>query len=204
MEIIDAMGKVCPIPVIETKKALAGGAAEVLVKVDNRAAVQNLEKMANGLGHSFSFVENSNVDFEVTIGSGGGASGENTSPGIPKTETAVINSAAESVVVIGTKTMGVGSEELGAILIKGFIYALTELPIPPEAVVFYNSGAYLTTEGANTLEDLKKLEAKGTAIMTCGTCVNFFGLAEKLAIGTIVNLYEVSEVMVNAARVINI
>ncbi|MCL2146986.1 MAG: sulfurtransferase-like selenium metabolism protein YedF, partial [Synergistaceae bacterium] len=101
-------------------------------------------------------------------------------------------------------TMGDGAEELGKILIKGFIYSLTELPAPPEYVIFLNSGAFLTSDGSNTIDDLKKLENKGAKILTCGTCVNFYGLQDKLAIGTITNMYGITEIMVSTGAVINI
>ena len=195
------MGKACPIPVIEAKKALAEGAGGVLVKVDNKAAVQNLEKMASGLGYDFSYTENSKSSFEVIIGRQGdaGAAAQHEGNEISRTP-----AASGTSVMIGTKSMGKGSEELGEILIKGFIYSLTELPIPPEHVIFFNSGAFLTAAGANTIDDLKKLAAKGTKIMTCGTCVNFYGLPEKPAVGEVVNMYEITETISAAAKVLSI
>ena len=100
--------------------------------------------------------------------------------------------------------MGEGAEELGKILIKGFIYSLTELPAPPKYVIFFNSGAYLTSNKANTVDDLKSLSQKGTEILTCGTCINFYNLQDKLAVGSICNMYEIAEKMANAANIINI
>jgi len=237
MKIIDVIGKPCPIPVIEAKKALAeGGDGGVLVKVDNFVAVQNLEKMANGLGYSFSYIEITNASFDVSIGAetsgspaaraavhdaaasdaptGAAATGDVASTGAAATDHAVAHQtyiqAARSgsqrgglVVTIGRNTMGGGAEELGKILIKGFIYALSELPAAPEAVIFYNSGAFLTTESANTIDDLNKLEAKGATILTCGTCVNFYGLKPPV-VGDITDMYAITEKMANAGNVINI
>ena len=101
-------------------------------------------------------------------------------------------------------TMGEGAEELGKILIKGFIYSLTELSTPPKFLIFLNSGAYLTSDGANTIEDLEKLEKMGTEILTCGTCINYYGLKDKPAVGTITNMYGITERMASAGNVINI
>ena len=108
------------------------------------------------------------------------------------------------VVVISRDTMGEGPEELGKILIKGFIYSLTEIPAPPEYVIFLNSGAYLTSGEANTIEDLKKLEQKGSKILTCGTCVNYYGLQDKPAVGAITDMYGITEIMASADNIINI
>ena len=206
MEIIDALGKPCPIPVIEAKKALARqGVSQVLVKVDNIVAVQNLEKMAKGLGYGFSYSENAKDSYEVAVtgnrmtGNGGGeprqAAPEAAQNSIP---------SGGITVVIGRNTMGDGAEELGKILIKGFIYSLSELPVPPECMIFLNGGAYLTSEGSNTIADLQKLADRGTRILTCGTCANYYKLQDKLAVGSIADMYAITEKMANAAGVINI
>ena len=204
MEIIDAIGRPCPIPVIEAKKALGRpGADSVLVKVDNIVAVQNLEKMAKGSGYGFSFAERSPAAFEVSISLDGKAPPAQSA--VADTETCAVCAPMGGPVVLVTKNgMGEGSEELGLILVKGFIYALTELPVPPTHVVFLNSGAFLTVEGANTLEDIIRLEAKGTKILTCGTCLNFFGLTEKLAVGAVTNMYGITEALAGAAKIITI
>jgi len=203
MKTIDVLGKQCPVPVIEAKKVLAEQETDgVLVKVDNITAVQNLERMAGGYGYTCSCVEHSPHFYEVMIVKNGKAP-----PEVKAGESKVVHGSESSHklgVVIGSNAMGNGAEELGKILIKGFIYSLTELPSPPGFVIFFNSGAYLTSDGANTLDDLKKLEAKGTEVLTCGTCINYFGLQDKLAVGKIVNMYEITERLACAGTVINI
>ncbi len=74
-----------------------------------------------------------------------------------------------TVVVISSDRMGSGNDELGKVLIKGFIFAVTQLDTLPKTMLFYNGGATFTTEGSDSLEDLKSLEAQGVEIMTCGT-----------------------------------
>ncbi|EHQ87430.1 sulfurtransferase-like selenium metabolism protein YedF [Desulfosporosinus youngiae] len=194
---IDATGQVCPIPVIKAKKALeemgeAGGVVAVLV--DNDIARQNLQKMATGLGYQSEYVQKENGIVEVTIVAGEGC---------------VVDNCATSedsglVVAIGRDTMGEGSQELGQILIKGFIYALRELAPPPSHILFFNSGAYLTSSDSNSLEDLRALEAAGTVIMTCGTCTNYYEITEKLGVGEVANMYGIVTVMAGAKRLINI
>ena len=205
MKTIDVMGKPCPVPVIEAKKALAEhGRDGVLIKVDNIEAVRNLEKMAKASGYSFSYVENDKNSYKVIIKEDGKNSSEpETVDDVSKTFQCGSPSNG-TVVAISRNTMGEGSKELGKILIKGFIYSLTELPAPPDFLIFLNSGVYLTSDGSNAVEDLKKLEEKGTVILICGTCVNYYELKDKLAVGTITNMYDISEKMANAGRVINI
>ena len=94
--------------------------------------------------------------------------------------------------------MGEGSEELGRILIKGFLFALTQQEHLPSTVLFYNGGAKLTTEGSASLEDLKTLEANGVEILTCGTCLDYYGLKDKLAVGGVTNMYVIVEKQMQA------
>jgi selenium metabolism protein YedF len=205
MEIIDVLGKSCPVPVIEAKKALAKrDISQILVKVDNSAAVENLKRMAESLGYGFSCSESAKGLYEALI-----TKNSDKTPGtgdikdVPEAAFGCIPTGG-MVVVISKNTMGGGAEELGQILVKGFIYALTELPVPPGCLIFLNSGAYLTSEGANTIADLQKLAEKGTQILTCGTCANYYNLQDKLAVGSLTNMYAIAEKMANAASVINI
>ena len=107
-----------------------------------------------------------------------------------------------TVVVISADHMGEGDEELGRILIKGFIFALTQQEHLPSTILFYNGGAKLTCEGSESLEDLKDLAARGVEILTCGTCLNFYGITEKLQVGSVTNMYDIVERMSSADRVI--
>jgi len=194
---IDATGQVCPIPVIRAKKALkefgdAGGVVAVLV--DNDLARQNLQKMATGLGYQSEYTQKENNIIEVTIVAGEGCA----------VEEQVTDEASGLVVAISRDTMGEGSEELGRILLKGFIFALRELTPPPTHILFFNSGAYLTSKESNSLEDLLALEAAGTLIQTCGTCTNYYEITENLGVGEIINMYGIVTAMASAKRIINI
>lgn len=194
---IDCLGQVCPIPVIRAKKALegmgeAGGVVAVLV--DNDIARQNLQKMATGLGYQSEYEQRENGNIEVTIVAGEGCA----------VESCATDGDSGLVVAIGRDTMGEGSQELGQILVKGFIYALKELAPPPTHILFFNSGSYLTSSNSNSLEDLRALEAAGTVILTCGTCTNYYEITEKLGVGEIANMYGIVTAMAGAKRLINI
>ena len=202
MKTIDALGKPCPIPVVEAKKALSvNNTEEILINVDNIVAVQNLEKMASGFGYQFSYNTQSDKFFEVYISK----NGKTSAP-----EAVLVSAPSQApanlqlVVAISKNTMGEGSEELGKILIKGFIYSLTELETPPAFVIFFNSGVYLSARSSNTIEDLKKLEQRGTKILSCGTCLNYYKLQEELAVGEVTDMFGITEKISSAARLINI
>lgn len=106
------------------------------------------------------------------------------------------------VVVLSGNTMGTGEEKLGKALMKAFVFAVTKQDVLPETILCYNTGAYLTCEGADTLEDMKTLEAEGVKILTCGTCLDFYGIKETLAAGSVTNMYEIVEIMENAKTIV--
>ena len=192
---IDMIRLPCPKPMLEAKKALSDEATKgIIVKVDNLPCVQNLEKMSESFGYDFSFFKISKDIFEVTINKKiqPHATRHHPSTYYPPTG-----------ISIGSDTMGSGEKELGKVLIKGFIYSLTELDISPKFIAFFNSGVYLTNEKANTVKDLKKLEEKGTEILSCGTCLNYYNLTTP-AVGTVANMYEITEKLTSINCVVNI
>ncbi|MBR2030289.1 MAG: sulfurtransferase-like selenium metabolism protein YedF, partial [Clostridia bacterium] len=100
--------------------------------------------------------------------------------------------------------MGHGSDELGQILIKGFIYSISQLEVVPNAVVFFNSGVKLTLQDANTLADIQSMVERGTIVRVCGTCTDYFKVKDQVAVGEICNMYDIVDAMSSAAKVINI
>jgi len=206
MKTLDMRGQPCPIPVVNARKSLAEhGAKGIVVLVDNIVAVQNLEKMAKGTGHAFSYEEDG-ATYKANITKDANTDlthDQADEPSEPAAKTAGDPSRG-SVVLITADSMGKGAEELGRLLIKGFIFSLTQLDPPPEAVIFLNSGALLTTEGANTVQDLKTLSEKGSCIYTCGTCANYYKTAETLAVGKIVDMMAITNMLANASGTITI
>jgi len=190
---INAMGDVCPIPVIKAKNALKEMSAnqELIISVDNVIATQNLEKLAKELKCTYSVEKIADDNFRVNLIKGSETIEKNYNTDDDNT-----------VVVIASDKMGEGNDELGHVLIKAFIYALTELDNAPGTVIFYNGGAQLSVEGSDSLDDLRKLEQKGTLIMTCGTCLNYYGLSDKLAIGEVSNMYSIVEKLAAASKII--
>ena len=201
---VNAMGDACPIPVVKTKNAIKeigaeGGSVETLV--DNEIAVQNLTKMANQKGYPVQSekLEQNKYRVVMTIGT-------QTDPETEKEETEAVcipdRRAGNTVVVISSSCMGEGDDALGTVLMKGFIYAISQQDELPATILFYNGGAKLTCKGSESLEDLKDLAARGVEILTCGTCLNFYGITEKLQVGSVTNMYDIVERMSSADRVI--
>jgi len=189
--IVDARGKVCPLPVVMANKALKDRQAneEIQVYVDNEIAVQNVQRMCAAKGLEVTVTEQAN-DFVLTIA--GEADAEAPS---------VCNTCKNTVVAITSATMGTGSDELGKLL-KGFIYALSQQEELPKTILFYNGGATIPTEGSVSLEDLRAMQSQGVEIYTCGTCLDFYGLKEKLAIGSVTNMYSIVDLLNKADHII--
>lgn len=201
---VNALGDACPIPVVKTKNAIKelGGSGVVETLVDNEIAVQNLTKMANQKGYKVSSKKLSDRQYQVTMEIGENAADKQTAPTEAEQEACIPDARENTVVVIASATMGEGDPELGRLLMKGYIYALTQLDTLPKTLLFYNGGAALTCEGSASLEDLKSLEAQGVQILTCGTCLNHYGLTDSLKVGEVTNMYVIAETMAGAAKII--
>ena len=202
---VDAMGDQCPIPVIKTKKALKEITETTLVEVhvDNEIAVQNLSKMAKqkNLEYKCEKLEEQHYIIKINAETEG-VSIQQKTPAENDKEICYPDRKSNTVVVLSSNQMGNGSEELGQILMKGFIFALTELDELPSTVLLYNSGVKLSTEGSNSIEDLKTLQAQGVEILSCGTCLNYYDLTEKLQVGDVTNMYFILEKMAQADKII--
>lgn len=195
---INAMGDTCPIPVVKTKNAIKDmeGTGQVEILVDNEIAVQNLTKMAVQKNYGVISEKLEEQKYRVVMTIGDAEDSEEAEA--PQEESCLPDARKNMVVVISSDTMGNGDDELGRILMKGFIFALTQQDELPSTVLLYNGGAKLSCEDAPTLEDLKSLEAQGVEIMTCGTCLNHYGLTEKLQVGSVTNMYAIVEKMTQA------
>ena len=192
---LDCKGMACPLPVVTAKKAMEEFTEEGIVEVvvDNDTAVQNLLKLASKSNFAAASEKKSDEEFVVRIEvkpDAGAEKNENEKKSGPTT------------VVISSATMGSGDDELGKNLMKAFIFALTNVNPTPDNIIFYNGGAHLTVEGSASLEDLKNLEKAGVNIMTCGTCLNFYGIAEKLQGGQVSNMYDSAQTMADSGLVI--
>lgn len=198
---VDALGDACPIPVVKTIKAIKGlgGAGVVVTSVDNETAVKNLTKLATdkGYGTSYQQLEDGNFEVTTTVAGNEGAVEETDAQTFCD-----LPAKRGLVVVISADHMGEGDDKLGSNLLKGFIYALSQQDQLPQTILFYNGGAKMTCEGSPALEDLKLMAQAGVEILTCGTCLNFYGIEDKLAVGEVTNMYVICQKQVEATLVV--
>ena len=172
---VNALGEACPMPVVKAKKAIDALTAPetVQVLVDNDAAVQNLLRLAGQNGFAVRAEKQSETRFAVTID----ATGEKKEADDGTVVCAPRKQGEKNIVVAISKNhMGEGEEALGKTLLKGFIFSLTQQDALPKTILFYNSGAFVTSTEGPSIEDLKTLEAQGGEILTCGTCLDYYHL----------------------------
>ena len=189
---VNAIGDACPIPVVKTKKAIEALTADetVVVLVDNETALQNVTKAARTMGFEVQQETVSDKEFKITIQVVKGAA----APAEEEPAACCCEGYKKNyVVAVSSDKMGEGSEKLGKVLIKAFFFALTQQDELPGTIIFYNGGVKLSTEGSPVLEDLKNLAAQGVEVISCGTCLNFYQLSEKLAVGEVSNMYDIVE-----------
>jgi len=196
-KVLDARDLACPQPVILTRKAMAK-AAELVIIVNSETSRDNVQRMAEKAGRKVA-VEQKEGDFHLHI-VGKGREIETSSPAIQKAAPA----AGPLVLVVSDKKMGRGSAELGEILVRGFFHTLGEVEPRPEAIIFFNAGVWLAIDHSPVLDDLIALEAQGIKLLACGTCLNYFEIKDRLAIGEVSNMYDIAETMLNAGKVLTL
>lgn len=189
MKELDLRGLACPEPVVATRKSLLEGERELHIRVDDADSAGNVERMARSLG----------AEVAVT------AAGEEFLLDITLAGEPVPDAQSEGITFfLGSDTIGRGEEELGHTLMKMFLNALADAPQPPARLLLMNSGAKLVAEGADSVAALSNLACLGTEILVCGTCLDYYGLREKMAVGRVSNMQEISEAMASASNTVTL
>ncbi len=188
---IDARGLACPLPVVKTKKALEGmPEGDITVIIERPEGSQNVQRFAASRNCSYEVEEKDGL-FYIHIHK-------------EKTETNETAKNSGNVVLITTDRLGTGSEELGKILMKAFLNTLWDTSPRPEKILFMNDGVRLTVGGSDVLDALHLLENEGVEIYSCGTCLAYYELTDKLNVGQITNMYETVESLLSSDKVIKI
>ncbi len=194
---IDAKGKNCPMPVIMAKKEIDAGVKFFEIEVDNKIAVENLKKLANSQGFTTS-VEEDNSNFKVNFSNGC----EECEEVLAKVEGK--KPLGNWTIFVNKEIIGTGDDELGKSLMKMFIYTISEGDDLPKSILFMNGGVKVPTLNDQAIEHLKVLQDKGVELLVCGACLNFYGLEEKLEVGRVSNMYDITNAMKDASKVITI
>jgi selenium metabolism protein YedF len=195
-KIVDARGLPCPKPVILTRKAMQQSARLTAI-VDNEIAQHNVTRMAQKAGRAVQ-AEAREDGIYLHIGENGSPQPAEAPPAI------VVPSGGSLVVVAPSEFMGRGEEELGHVLMRAFFHTLGEVEPLPNTIIFYNSGVKLAAQGSPIVEDLLDLAARGVEILACGTCLGYYELMDKLAVGEVSNMYTIAETMLGASKVVSL
>lgn len=194
---IDARGKLCPKPVIMTKKELDKMEPGILTTiVDNEVAKDNISKLVGSYGYGFTIDKTKEDDYYIHI-----------TKGDVKEEVAGVcipDSFKDLTIAIGSDKMGTGEEKLGNILMKSFIYTVRETTPLPRSIVLFNSGVKIVCDESQILDDLKAMAEMGVEILVCGTCLDYYNLKEEIKVGEIANMYSIYEEMRNSNNTINL
>jgi len=191
---IDCRGLACPAPVIATKKGIeefSGSSFRVLL--DKGAARENVLRFCATKRCTVS-EEMGNDSTSLTI----------TCQLEPSVSEGFDNNLCTKVILISSDKLGSGSDELGKLLLKNFIITLLELPKKPQKIIFVNSGVLLTSAGSELLEPLMKLSNAGVEILSCGICLDYYGVREKLSAGVVSNMYTIAESMLLSGDTISL
>lgn len=188
--VLDARGLPCPQPVILVRKALAEGGFDTLeITVDDPASRENLLKFA---AYAKCQVEELEMEGDLTRlrltpqGTLAASTGEAPVPGSAR------EAGQGGVVLLTADGIGQGDQDLARLLMRGFVYTLTETEHPAQRVILMNSGVKLAVAGSESVGHLRKLEERGVEVLACGTCLEFYGLTKALAVGGITNMYEIA------------
>ena len=188
---IDARGLACPLPVVKTKKALEEiEEGDITVIIERPEGSQNVQRFAASQNCPYEVEEKDGL-FYIHIHKG-------------KTESNEMNKSGSNVVLVTSDRLGTGSEELGKILMKAFLNTLWDASPRPEKILFMNDGVRLTVEGSDVLDTLHLLENEGVEIYSCGTCLAYYELTDKLDVGQVTNMYETVESLLSSDKVIRI
>jgi selenium metabolism protein YedF len=194
---VDARGLACPQPVMQTRKAMLQE-EQIVTLVDNETAVTNVSRMAEKAGWQVAIIP-VEEEFRLEL-SKGDAPFQAASLPVGRAEVM----SEPLVLIVAADSMGRGEAELGTILVRGFFHTLGEVEPLPQTIILFNAGVKLACEGSQVLDDLCALEDKGIEILVCGTCLNYFELTEKLAVGQVSNMYDIAETMLNAGKVVHL
>ncbi len=189
MKTIDCRNQACPTPVINVKKALEEF-GEIQVLLDSGAPHENVVRFSKNRG--FNVAEQLNGESWVLTISKVQDTKEASNP---------IRKNIEHILIVSSDRFGDGPEELGKLLMKNFIHTLLESSELPSKMFFVNSGVLLTCESSDVLEALDKLIGMGTEVFSCGLCLDYFKLKDKLRVGSTTNMLTIVESMMNAGQV---
>ena len=220
MIVVNATGRACPESVAMTRAALDKGAEELEVLVDNPQAATNVKRFLEDKGFRVLLQDDdgrlkltAGRKTEPSVSASQAPAPQATVPQAPAPQVPapvpvapmpVPHPAEGMAVLITGKTLGGNDEELGEILVRGFLSAFSQLDVPPRTVALINEGVKLALFDSSSCDHLKNLERKGTNILVCGTCVNHFGITDSVGAGVISTMFEIVEALNGSGRILSL
>jgi selenium metabolism protein YedF len=192
MKTIDCRNLSCPSPVINVKKALQEQ-TEIRVLLDDGAPRENVARFSRNRGCRVTEEQDGSC-WILTI---------TAAADTLRTATGAVSQGSR-LILITSERIGDGPEELGRLLMKNFIHTLLETGELPSRMLFLNSGVFLTCEGSDVLEALEKLHGMGVEIFSCGLCLDFFKIKEKLRAGATTNMLAIADYLLAADLIIKL
>ncbi len=200
MKSIDVRDLACPGPVLTLRKLWSEGERVLEMHVKDALARSNVTRFAESQGARVQSSEGKGGGYLVRIDGADGRAEPATTEVTERPGAAPAGGAL--VVQLDGTTMGEGDPELGALLMRSFVKTLSELDPLPARLVCYNGAVREACEGGVLVGDLRQLEERGVELLVCGTCLNFFELADKLAVGRVTDMLEIVQVLAGAGRVL--
>lgn len=201
METLDLRNLECPQPVLRAKEAIETSPDAVIVALVSQAlSCENVSRMAKSLGASVETEELDDGEFQLTITP---AEAPAEPVALPELVARGVEAApGRAVVFIRNDVLGRGDDKLGRILMKAFLKTLKSAEPLPAKLLFINAGVHLTTEGSEEIEALRELADLGVEIVSCGTCLDYFGKLDQVKVGVAGTMFDIVDSLVRAAKVI--
>lgn len=108
------------------------------------------------------------------------------------------------LLVLGSAELGAGEPDLGAKLMRAFLEQLAAAETQPAQIIFISSAVFLTTEGTLVCDVLRQLAAAGTRVLSCGTCLAYYGRSERLVVGEPTNMKDTVAAIGSHAKVVRL
>ena len=186
---LDARGLPCPQPVLLARKTVADGVAAFEVWVDNDVSASNVMRFLKNQGYEATRKEEGRDIILSALYNG-------TPP--PATETQT--ETGDYGILLLSDTIGEKSKELGDVLMKGFLGTLIQRKPLPKVIALMNGAVLLTLPESSAADTLRDLEQLGVIILVCGTCTKHFAIDEKVGVGQISNMFEITETVFATAK----
>ena len=202
METLDLRNLACPEPVIRAKRAIEEHPSSVLeLRVNSAATVTNLTRMARALGAEVASRELPGGEYTLTV---------QTAQAPPAAQPALQPVARDAqappgraTIFLNNNVMGLGDDRLGRVLMKAFLKTLKTVAPLPREIICVNAAVHLTTEGSEEIPTLLGLAELGVDVVSCGTCLDFFGKLQSVRVGTVGNMFDIVARLNRAAKIIS-